>query len=205
VHLGGIVAGRDLDQGVLDIQFNNEGMTVAGQAALAMIPAKLDVVLDFRTGPPSQVLQTVNVAGRPTAAQLTSVGLNPGGVVTGGAADVRATLTERRDGQGQLAVSADLADAALRLDLANWTKPVGTAAQADAVVRLSHDRLVGIDSDPPDRTRRRGPGQRCVRRRQGHNTADQSVEAGGHLGKGVGVVSRLRRRPNRRHGQRERH
>ncbi|MDR3534269.1 MAG: DUF3971 domain-containing protein [Rhodopila sp.] len=144
-HLGGIVAGRDLDQGVLDMKFNNDGMTIAGKATIATIPTRLDVAMDFRAGPPSQVLQTVNVVGRPTVAQLTFAGLNPDGVFTGGTAGVQATLVERRDGQGQLKVSADLADAALRLDLAGWIKPAGTAAQASAAARLNHDRLVEIN------------------------------------------------------------
>jgi hypothetical protein len=145
VHPGGIVAGRDLDRGVLDVKFNNEGITIAGQATLAAIPVSLDAAMDLRAGPPSHVLQTVNVTGRPTATQLTSVGLNPGGVFTGGSAGVQAMLAVRRDGQGQLTVSADLTDAALRLDLAGWSKPAGIAGQADAVVRLNRDRLVGID------------------------------------------------------------
>jgi hypothetical protein len=145
VHLGGIVAGRDLNRGVLDMKYNNEGITIAGQATLAAIPVRLDAAMDLRAGPPSQVLQTVNVAGRPTATQLTSVGLNPGGVFIGGSAGVQATLAVRRDGLGQLTISADLADAALRLDLAGWIKPAGIAAKADAVVRLNRDRLVGID------------------------------------------------------------
>jgi hypothetical protein len=145
VHLGDIVAGRDLDRGVLDIKFNNEGITIVGQATLAAIPVRFDGAMDLRAGPPSQVLQTVNVAGRPTATQLTSVGLNPGGVFIAGSAGVQAMLAVRRDGQGRLTVSADLADAALRVDLAGWTKPAGIAARADAVVRLNRDRLVGID------------------------------------------------------------
>jgi hypothetical protein len=145
VHLAGIVAGRDLDQGVLDMKFSNDRMTIAGKATLATIPATLDMAMDFRTGPPSQVLQTVNVAGRATAAQLTFAGLNPDDAFTGGTAAVQATLTERRDGRGQVAVSADLTDAALRLDLVGWTKRAGIATQASAVVRLDHARLVDID------------------------------------------------------------
>jgi hypothetical protein len=145
VHLAALVAGRDLDQGAVDLKVNNDGMTIAGQAVLAGIPAKLDAAMDFRAGPPSQVLQTVNVAGQPSAAQLTALGFNPGGVFTAGSAAISATLTERRNRQGQLAVTADLADAGLKLDLAGWSKPTGTPAQAAAVMRLDRDRLAGID------------------------------------------------------------
>jgi hypothetical protein len=145
VHVGGIIAGRDVDQGALDLKVNNDGMTIGGQAVLATIPTKFDAAMDFRAGPPSQVLQSVNASGQPTAAQLSGVGLNPAGVFVSGAAGVQAKLTERRDGQGVLSVSADLGAAAMRVDAAGWSKPAGSAAQGDATLRLDHNRLSGID------------------------------------------------------------
>jgi hypothetical protein len=145
VRVAGLVGGRDLNQGAIDLKVNNDGMTVAGQAVLGVIPATFDAAFDFRAGPGSQVLQTVNLAGQPTAAQLTGSGFNPGGIFVKGAPSLRLKLTERRDGKGQVGVSADLADADMRLDVAGWTKPAGAPAQGDAVIRLEHDRLVGID------------------------------------------------------------
>ena len=91
VHLGALVAGRDLDQGVLDLTANAEGMKLSGRALLASIPAKLDAAMDFRAGPPSQVLQSVTVSGQPDARQLAAAGLdatslmNGAGTVAGGA------------------------------------------------------------------------------------------------------------------------
>jgi hypothetical protein len=145
VSIGGLVAGRGLDQGAVDLKVNNDGMTINGQALLATIPASFDAAMDFRAGPPTQVLQTVNVTGQPTAAQLTAAGLNPAGVFVSGSATLRAKLTERRDGLGLLDISADLANAGMRLDVAGWNKPAGDAAQGDATLRLNHDRLAGID------------------------------------------------------------
>ncbi|MBS0562316.1 MAG: hypothetical protein JSR21_19895, partial [Proteobacteria bacterium] len=145
VHLTGIVAGHDLDGGALDMKADNNGMTIAGTAALATIPSTVNAAFDFRAGPPTQTLQTVTVSGKPSAAQLAAIGLAPGGIFVGGTVAVSATLTERRDGQGQVAANADLTDAALRLDLAGWTKPAGAPAQAQAVVRLQKDRLTSID------------------------------------------------------------
>ena len=45
---------------------NAAGMKLSGRALLASIPAKLDAAMDFRAGPPSQVLQSVTVSGSPT-------------------------------------------------------------------------------------------------------------------------------------------
>jgi hypothetical protein len=145
VRVPGIVAGRDLDQGAVDLKANNDGMTIGGQAVLGTIPASFDAALDFRAGAPSQVLQTVTVTGQPTAAQLTAAGFNPDGLFVSGAAGIRAKLTERRDGQGSVAVAADLGAAEMRLDVAGWTKPAGDGAKGDATVRLDHNRLAGID------------------------------------------------------------
>ena len=70
VHLGALVAGRDLDQGVFDLTANAEGMKLSGRALLASIPAKLDAAMDFRAGPPTQVRAErdgVRAAGRAAA------------------------------------------------------------------------------------------------------------------------------------------
>jgi hypothetical protein len=145
VRVAGLVGGRDVDQGTIDLKVNNDGMTVTGQAVLGAVPATFDGSFDFRAGPPAQILQTVNLAAQPTAAQLTKAGFNLGGIFVAGAPSLRLKLTERRDGKAQAAAAADLAAAEMRLDVAGWTKPAGAPAQADAVIRLDHNRLVGID------------------------------------------------------------
>ena len=40
-HLGGVVAGRDLDQGAFDLDVTDIGLTLSGTAALAGIPATI--------------------------------------------------------------------------------------------------------------------------------------------------------------------
>jgi hypothetical protein len=145
LHLGRIVAGRDLDGGVADLTADNDGLTVHGTARLGGIPAKLAVALDFRKGPPSQKLQTVTVSADPDARQLAAAGLDTAGLLTGPAA-ISAVLTERRDGAGDIAVQADLAHAGIDLAPLAWRKPPGPAARAQAEIRLEHDRLVAIDA-----------------------------------------------------------
>jgi hypothetical protein len=145
VHVAGLIGGRDLSKGAVDLKASNDGMTMGGQAMVGAVPASFDAAMDFRAGPPTQVLQTVNITTEPTAAQLTQAGFNPSGVFVSGSPTLNATLTERRDGQGTVKVSADLADADMRLDVAGWHKPAGSAARGDALLRLNHGRLAGID------------------------------------------------------------
>ena len=144
VHLGGIVAGRDLDQGVLDLDATTDGLKINGRALLASIAAQLDVAMDFRAGPPTQVLESVTVSGQPDAGQLAAAGLDATSVASGPMA-LQATLTERRGGQGELGVTADLAATALTVAPLEWRKPRDAPAKASLRVTLDHDRLTGID------------------------------------------------------------
>jgi AsmA-like C-terminal region len=145
VHLGALVAGRDLDEGVLDLTANVAGMKLSGHALLASIPAKLDAVMDFRAGPPTQVLQSVTVSGQPDARQLAAAGLDATSLLNG-AAQVQAVLSERRNGQGDVAVTADLTGAELVVAPLEWRKPRVAPAKASARVLLDHDRLTAIES-----------------------------------------------------------
>lgn len=142
--LGDVVVGRDLSGGTLDVTANNDGLTVKGQAALAGISASLDAAMDFRAGPPTQVLQRVTVAGRPDAKQLAAAGLDATDLLAG-PIDLRAVLTERRDGSGSVSVDANLTDTTLTVAPLEWRKPSGAAAHATAQLRLQRDRLNGID------------------------------------------------------------
>jgi len=142
--LGDVVAGRDLTAGSLDLTADDNGLTVKGQARLAAIPASLDATMDFRGGPPTQVLQRVAVTGRPDAKQLAAAGLDATDLVAG-PIDLHAVLTEQRDGDGAVAIDAGLKDATLSVAPLAWRKPAGAAAHATAQLRLQHDRLDSID------------------------------------------------------------
>lgn len=147
--LGGVVAGRDLSAGVLDLTADNDGLTVKGTALVAGIPASVDAAMDFRAGPPTQVLQRVTVAGRPDARQLSAAGLDATGLLAG-PIGLQAVLEEQRDGSGSVSVNADLADATLTVAPLDWRKPPGTAAHAKAQLWLQNDRLDGIDQIDAD-------------------------------------------------------
>jgi len=142
--LGDVVAGHDLSGGALDVVANDDDLTVKGQAILTGIPVGVDAAMDFRAGPPTQVLQRVTVTGRPDAKQLATVGLDATDLLAG-PVDVQAVLTEQRDGSGNVSVDAGLTGATLTVAPLDWRKPPGSAAHATAQLLLQHDRLTGID------------------------------------------------------------
>ena len=142
--LGDVVAGHDLSGGALDLVADDDGLTVKGKARLAGIPASLDAAMDFRAGPPTQVLQRVTVTGRPDAKQLAAVGLDATDLLAG-PVGLQAVLAEQRNGSGSVSVDADLTGTTLTVAPLDWRKPPDAAAHATAKVRLQHDRLDGID------------------------------------------------------------
>lgn len=145
VQLPGIVAGRDLDRGTLDLAADPDGLHITGQAALAGIPAQLQADMDFRAGPPAQMVQTIAATGTVTTAQIAALGLDPA-PYAGGSAQVSARLALRRNQTGEAAVTADLAGTALTVAALNWQKPPGQPARAEARLALDHDRIARIDS-----------------------------------------------------------
>ncbi len=145
VHLAGIVAGRDLDQGVFDLDANPDGLKLIGQASVAAIPLDVAAAMDFRAGPPTQALQTITASGQPNSDQLAAAGLNATWVLSG-PTRMNATFIERRNGSSDLAVTADLAGAELKIAPLEWHKPRGAAATASARLVLDHDRMMRIDN-----------------------------------------------------------
>ncbi len=144
LHLGAIAAGRDLDDGTLDFQANNDGLKVTGTALLAGMAAQVQAELDFRDGRATQVIQKVSVTGTATGAQLAAAGLDTAGLLDGPAA-LRVTQQTRRDGSGEVLVRGDLGRATLVLPWLSFRKPVGQPASGEMHVVLDHDRIAAID------------------------------------------------------------
>jgi hypothetical protein len=144
LHLTGFVAGRDVDQGQLDLVASQDGLAIQGTAQLAHIPADLKVGLDFRNGPPSQIVEHADAVGHATNALLAAAGLDPLGLVSG-AVDLTAHYEQRRNGRADLNAHADMHTARLAADSVGWAKPAGANATLDAHLRLDHDQLVAID------------------------------------------------------------
>ncbi len=142
LRLGGLVAGRDLDRGDIAIDVTADALKATGRATVGGIPAALAVDMDFRPGPPSQVIQRATASGVTTAQQLAAAGLDAGGLIGAGTGSFNAAYQTQRDGQGEVRVQADLRDAALAV--AGWTKTAGQPATASARLVLKADRLQGI-------------------------------------------------------------
>ncbi len=142
-HLGGILAGRNLDRGALSLDATNNGMKLTGAADLAGLPSSLAVDMDFRDGPPSQVLQHAAVSVRGTDRQLAAAGLDAAGVLAGTVA-AQIDYIARRNGQADVKLDATSDDAAVTTPF-GWSKPAGAAGAAHAHALLDHDRLVGIE------------------------------------------------------------
>ena len=142
LSLGGIVAGRDLSRGSVQLDATNDGLKAQGRATIAGLPGRIGVTMDFRAGGPDEVLQSATFDGRPDTAQMAAAGLAIPGGLTGTPA-LSVTYTAHRSGAAEVTASADLAAAGV--SLLGWRKPVGQAASARARLLLDHDRLAGID------------------------------------------------------------
>ena len=143
LRLGGLVAGRDLERGDVTLEATSEALKVAGTATIAGIPAELTMDMDFRGGPPAQVVQRAQAVGRAGARQLAGAGLDPGGLIAAGTGRFTAKYVQRRDGSGDIAVTGDLREAGLAL--AGWKKAPGQPAEVSARVLVRGDRMTGID------------------------------------------------------------
>ncbi len=142
-HLGGIVAGRDLDQGQLAIDVTNDGLRVGGPAQFAHMPAQLALQMDFRDGPKTQVLTHLTASLRVTKGDADKAGL--GGIgLDGGTLAANVDYAERRDATSVIQVDTDLTAAKLVTPL-GWSKVAGTPGHAAGRALLDHGRLVGLD------------------------------------------------------------
>jgi hypothetical protein len=144
LRLSDVMAGQTLSGGTFELAADNKGLTMDGQAALNNLPARIGAAMDFRGGPPTQVLRTVKISAVVDAGRLAAYGLDAGGFVTG-SLPVSATVTEQRNGVGHVAAQVDLGGAGLGIAPLAWRKPEGVPAIADFDLLLNRDRLERID------------------------------------------------------------
>ncbi len=135
LHLADVVAEQPLDDGAFDLTVTGDELSLNGSARLAAIPARITGTVDFRRGPPGQVLERFNVEGRADARDLAAAGLD-GGDLLAGPVGLAATYAHRRDGTGTVDVRAVLDDAELRLTPLGWRKAKGDPASASGQILL---------------------------------------------------------------------
>ena len=144
VRLLEVAAGRDLTGAVADLAIDKDGLTLKGRGNWASIPVVLDGHMDFRDGAADQVVQKITATGQPDVRQLDAAGFHMSDFVSG-AIPMSVVMTQRRSGDGTVAIGGDLSDAGLTFSPLGWSKPTGAGANASAVLVMSHDKLVRID------------------------------------------------------------
>ena len=144
-HLTGVAAGRDLDKGELEIAASKKQLTLRGTGQIGGIQAKIDGLMDFQAGRPKDVAQRIAVSGRPSVAQLNATGFDTLDLVSGDI-PVTAVWSKLNNGEGDIALEADLTGTIVAVAPLAWQKPAGTAARASARLVLSKDRLSSIDN-----------------------------------------------------------
>ncbi len=143
LKLARLVAGRNLTDGVIDLTADKNGLTVKGQARSRHL-LSIDGIMDFNSGPPSQVLQRITATGQPTVAQLGAAAIPVDSVLVSGDVPLSVTYSERRSGDGSIAINGDLTRAAVRVKAVGWEKAAGVSGKASATVTLAHGKLKSI-------------------------------------------------------------
>lgn len=151
-HAGGVAVGRDLDRAALDYDVNNSGLKITGNGDVGGIASRLDIGMDFRPGPPSQVTEYVNASSQPDSRQLIPFGLNATGVLSG-PIGLQLGYFSRRDTTGEVNLKADLSHTTIEGGRVPFTKSAGSTGSADARFLLKAGKIVGID-----RVRAEAPG-----------------------------------------------
>lgn len=145
VRLADILLGRPIERGQFDLAVDNDGLRLNGQASFAGIATRLGVEMDFRAGPPTQIVMRETVQARAEARALAALDLANEEVVRGPVGlDIRSE--RRRNGQGRVTVRADLREATLMIEPLAWSKPAGQNAGGEAVLRLQGEELAAIES-----------------------------------------------------------
>jgi len=137
--------GRDVEAGQLGFEVDTEKLAMNGEARLAGLPLRINLAMDFRTGAPTQVIERATVSTTADAAALGRLGFDTGGLLEGSAAIV-AEARKQRDGDGRVAIRADLGRAVLALPPLGWRKPSGAPATAEATLRLRGETLVAAEA-----------------------------------------------------------
>ena len=144
-HLRGVLLGHDIQDGRVELSADTEGMRIGGQAVLVGSPVRLNLEVDFRPGPPTQVQERATLVGRADPRQIALFGLETGKLLEGETA-VEARYERRRNGAGAVAVRGDLRDARLVFNPAGWEKAPGVPGAVEAVLRLQGDALLSADN-----------------------------------------------------------
>jgi hypothetical protein len=144
-RLARAVLERDLEELELQLVTDTEQLRVSGTGSMIGVPLRLGVEMDFRQGPPTQVVARESVSARLDATKLEELGFGAGALLSGPVA-MEVRTERRRNNTSAIQLRGDLRDAVLAFSPLNWTKPRGQPGAAEAMLRLNGDALVAIDN-----------------------------------------------------------
>lgn len=140
-----LIFDRDLEEVNFDLTADGDQLRLNGTGVLNTVPVRVGVEMDFRTGPPTQVVTRETVTARADARRIAELGFDSGGLLTGPVAlEVRSE--RRRNGQQVVNLRGDLRDAVLSFPPLGWIKPAGSPGRAEAVVRLQGEQVTSIEA-----------------------------------------------------------
>jgi len=145
VRLADVVMGRPLSRGQFELSVDNDGLRATGTATLAEISGRVGVEMDFRAGPPGQVVMRESLSARTDARTLAALGVSSEEVLRG-PLGLEIRSERRRSGLGRVTIRADLRESAMTLAPFGWHKPAGQNAGAELVLRLNRDTLEALES-----------------------------------------------------------
>ncbi|MGH7056471.1 MAG: DUF3971 domain-containing protein, partial [Acetobacteraceae bacterium] len=88
-----------LDHGMLAVSVDNNGLRLSGRGAFAGIPARLSARMDFRAGPPNEIVEKVGAEASVTGKTLPRLGLAGAGAFVQGPIALAANLAWERNGR----------------------------------------------------------------------------------------------------------
>ena len=134
--------GRPVQGNDLFMKVNNDGFTVAGDVTLEEVPLQVTWTENFGDDEPMR--KELSAEGRIDDQILRSFGYSVAPVIEG-AADVRLTSREFRDGSQRLEVVADLSDAGMLIRPLNWMKPRTYPATLSLTALLDEGQPVALN------------------------------------------------------------
>ncbi len=144
-RMADVLFGQGFDRGTFDLTVDTTMLRVAGTATFADIPVRATVEMDFRGGPANQVVARETVTARLDARQVSVTGVDITDVASGPLAiDVR--TERRRNGDGRVAIRADLRDTTLFVEPLGWERPPGTPASLEASLVLAADQMAAAEN-----------------------------------------------------------
>ncbi|MFC3125771.1 DUF3971 domain-containing protein [Pseudoroseomonas globiformis] len=143
LRIADVVMNKALERGTADLVVDNQRLSASGRAQLSGIPATLNLEMDFRPGPASQVVERVRATARPDAGRIAEFGLDLDGFVSG-PIGVQVLMEKRRGGQMDVLLDGDLQQADMRMSPLAWRKANGVPASAQGQLNIADGEIRSV-------------------------------------------------------------